>query len=111
MIIRCLVCVSLNISIGNRQRDAVHEHHIGVGQSELMWRAVLLVDPAVLPIERRPHKHPVSDADAGRGAEAVYRFGERRVDAHVLLLAGTVLGNGCIVKHDPHGCCSRRISS
>ena len=107
----CVFSVSLNISIGNRQRDAEHEHLIGVGQSELMWRALLLADPAVLPIERRPPKHPVSGADAGRGAEAVYRFGERCVDAHDLLLAGTVLGNGCIVKHDPHDCSSRRISS
>ena len=90
------------ISIGNGQRRTQHEHLVVVGQSELMGSPALLADPAVLPIERRPRKRPVLLSDADLGAEAVYRFAERGVEAHVLLLAGTVVGNGCVVKHDQH---------
>ena len=90
------------MSIVNSPRRIQHEHLIVVGQSELMWSPALLIDPAVLPIERRPRKHPVSIVDADLGAEAVYRFAERGVDVHVLLLAGPGLGNGCILKHDQH---------
>ena len=91
-----------NISIVNGQRHTQHEHLVVVGQSELMGSPALLADPAVLPIERRPRKRPFLLSDADLGAEAVYRFAERGVDAHVLLLAGPGLGNGCILKHDQH---------
>ncbi len=80
----------------------MHEHDSGVGQSELMGSPALLIDPAVLPIDRRPRKRPVLVSHADLGAEAVYRFAERGVDTHVLLVSGTVIGNGCIVKYDPH---------
>ena len=99
-------CVSLNISIINTTRDTQHEHLIVVGQSELMWSAALLTLPFVIPMERRPRKPPVSLEDAGLGAEAVYRFAERGVDANVLSVTG--FNVAFIVKREKHGCSSRR---
>ena len=105
----CVFSVSLNISIANTPRDTQHERLIVVGQSELMWSRALPTEPVVIPMERRPRKPPVSLSDAGLGAEAVYRFAERGVDANVLIVTG--LNVAFIVKREKHGCSSRRISS